>query len=138
MPSTIRDDDDRVFAILYAAIHGDAAAAARYQITARTLRGWRAQVRDESTSLHLLYQRYGQAMWPDGRVADGADLDAMTVALLQLFLDKAQGVNPANPEGLRAIGEAIGSLLDQKTAQVYIARLFGEPSPAERDDDEAN
>ena len=46
-------------------------------------------------------------------------------AIPTLFRDKAAGVDAANPEGLRAIGEMVGRFLDHKLGLEYVGRLFG-------------
>lgn len=133
------DLDTRVQAVISAAVHGDAAACARYGVTSRTLRNYRAAVRERGTETAETFRAYAEAL---GGTAGGpsearaetfaAFLEARVRALVELFLAKAAEVNPNNPEALRALTEHMGALLEHLVAVEYIARLFGTaPDPYE-------
>ena len=53
-----------------------------------------------------------------------------------MILEKAREVNPQNPDGLRAIGEHVGVLLEHLVVLAYIERLFA-PQEAAPPPDEA-
>lgn len=124
------DIDGKAQALLYAAVHGDEAASERFGVSSRSLRKYRAEGREEGTELSETFRRYAAALQPERRADDfAATLDTEAGALLGIFRTKAEGVNAANPEGLRAIGEMVGRLLDQRTALAYIENLFGGTAP---------
>ena len=135
------DTDGKVQALLYAAVHGDDAAAERYSVSTRTLRNYRAEAKEEGSELSATFRRYAAELQPETKPSAFAEtLDSEASALLSIFRAKAEGVNAANPEGLRAIGEMVGRLLDQRTALAYIHGLLGgappEPDAAGGGDDE--
>ncbi|WP_420455750.1 hypothetical protein [Rubrivirga sp.] len=119
------DNDDRAQAVLYAALHGDPAACARFGITSRSLRNWRAETRRNGSELSETFRRYAGAVCPDVRAGDfGAWMQGRVKELSDVMLEKARQIDPKNPEALRAVGEHIGTLLETLTALTYIGRLF--------------
>ena len=119
------DLDEQAQCIVYAAVHGDELALARYDVSRRSLQRYRELAREEGSDLSRLVALYSAALSPEERPETfAAELDSHTRKLLAVFLDKSQGVNAANPEGMRAVGEMIGRLLDQRTAVDYIDKMF--------------
>src|SRR5690606_26544658 len=66
------DADTQAQIILYAEVHGDEAACARFKITDRTLRNYRAEAREEGSELSETFRRYAAALDPDRRATDFA------------------------------------------------------------------
>ena len=124
------DTDGQAQAILFAAVHGDEAAIERFEVSERSLQRYRRIARDPESDLAQTVAAYASALQPERRADDfAATLDTEAGELLGIFREKAEGVNAANPEGLRAIGEMVGRLLDQRTALAYIENLFGGTAP---------
>ena len=127
------DDDTRVQALIYAAVYDDEAAARHYGFTTRSLRNWRAEVRDGDTDFSETFRRYADALSPDARVDGfGEWMQEQVRALCDVFIEKARQINPNNPEGLRAIGEMTQTLLEHLATLTYLRYLFGSP-PEDRD-----
>lgn len=136
--------DGRVQAVLFAAVHGDAAAVERYGITARTLRNYRAAVREGDTATARTFRAYAEALGAPGAGVAGCDpgdadgphparvetfagfMEGRVRELVELFIEKAEHLNPDNPEALRALGEMCGRMLDHLVAVEYVGRLFGD------------
>lgn len=124
------DDHGRVEAVIYAELHGDEAAAKRYNVTVRTLRNWRERVRDPDDEITEVFRAFKAAIDPDFRPHNFAQwLRGQTQDAARLFLEKAQQLDPRNPEALRALNEHMQALLDHAAAIEYITRLFDTPEP---------
>lgn len=133
-------DTERAEAVLHAVVHGDENAAARYGISVRTLRRYREEVRDPESELSAIVRRFGAAL----REAQGLDEDAAEERaeafgawlhgrireLSDILLDKARGVNPAQPQAYEAVSGHVRDLLGHAAALDFLARTFGDPPPA--------
>lgn len=118
--------DAKVQAILHAEVHGDAAACAAFGVTDRALRKWREEAATAGTDCSELFRQYASALNPERRAVDfAAWLQSRVQAASDLLLKKAEGINAANPEGLRAINEHMAALLEHAAALEYIGSLFG-------------
>ena len=132
------NDSDRAEAILHAAVHGDAAACARYGCTSRSLRNWRTEVRDTESALSAVFRKYASALQPDEAAVETRSEGFVDYVRGQIrkasdiLVKKAEDVNAANPEGLRAINEHVATLLEHVAALEYIGRLFA-PAPDDED-----
>jgi hypothetical protein len=115
----------KVEAVLYATVHTDAAACERFGISTRTLRTYREQVRDEESEVSEVFNAYAAAISPEAAAADflGWMQDQVKV-LSALILEKGREINPKNPEGLRALTEHMGALLNHAAALHYMKALF--------------
>ena len=130
------DLDTRVQAVIFAAVHGDASACVRYGVTKRTLRNYRAAVRERDSETARTFRAYAEALGaPDGAPSEArvetfaAFMEARVRELVELFAGKAAELNPDNPEALRALGDMVGRLLEHLVAVEYIGRLFGVEAP---------
>ena len=131
---TYPDADERVQAVLFAALHGDEAASARFQITTRTLRKYRAELRDPESDLSKVFRRYASVVRPEVRAVDFLGwMQARVMDLSDVILLKAREVNPNNPESIRAINEHVETLLGHTAALVYIGYLFGQGAGGDED-----
>lgn len=121
-------DDMRVQAIIYASVYTDAAAARQFSVTTRSLRKWRAELRRGDTTLSETFRRYSAALRPEIHADDFMGwMQRQVREVSAVFIEKAREVNPNNPEGLRAISEHAGWLLEASVALAYISRLFSDP-----------
>jgi transposase-like protein len=121
------DNDDRAQILLYATIHGDAAACARFGVTDRSLRNWRTSVR-EGGDLSETFRLYALALAPEARAGEfAAWVEGDIRRASALFFEKVSpaDVSGKNPEVLRAITEHLAALLDHKTALDFLALRFG-------------
>ena len=130
------DTDTRVQALIHAAVYGDAAAAKAFGYTARSLRNWRAEVRAGDTEFSRTFRTYVDAISPESRAQGFADwMEGRVRALTDVFIEKAQDINPNNPEALRALTEMTRTLLEHLAALTFLRLRFAQP---ERDDDLAD
>lgn len=129
------DAHEQVQALLYAEIHGDDAAARRFDVSARTLRNYRALARDESTEVAKIFRAYRDALAPDE--VQAVDFAAWLLQQVRdagsLLVEKARHADARNPEALRVLNEHVATLLDHQTATTYIDRLFAPTDDPEGD-----
>lgn len=131
------DDDTRVQALIFAAVHGDPAAAQRFGFTTRALRKWRAEVREGDTELSETFRLYGRALTPEVRASDFTGwMQRQVMRLLDVFIEKAEHVNPNQPQGLLAIVEMTSTLLDHLSALTFLAYRFGDGPDGHRSEDD--
>lgn len=129
------DAHEQVQALLYAEVHGDAAAVKRFNISARTLRNYRVLARDESTEVAKIFRAYRDALAPDAvQAVEFADWLLQQVREAGgLLVAKARDADARNPEALRVLNEHVATLLDHQTATTYIDRLFAPTDDPEGD-----
>ena len=132
-------DTERAEAVLHAVVHGDENAASRYGISVRTLRRYREEVRNPSSELSAIVRRFGAALREaqglDEEAAEeraeafGAWLHGRIRELSDILLEKARGVNPAQPQAYEAVSGHVRDLLGHAAALDFLARTFGDPPP---------
>ena len=125
---------ERAEAVLHAAVHGDEAACARYDVTDRTLRNYRDQVRDPETKLSASFRRLVAAakeaqgddleaaderggsfrQWLEGRLRETSDV----------LLEKAREINPKQPQAIEAVSGHFRDLAGHAAALEFLERSF--------------
>ena len=132
---------DRVEAVLHAVVYGDDAACSKYGITARSLRRYRDQIRDPESELSATVRRFSAAIKEaqgETAAAEGDQAEDFMVYIQRqvrrasdIIVEKAEQINAANPESIRAVNDHVATLLGHAAALEYIGRLF---TPAPDDD----
>ncbi len=128
-------DSERAEAVLHSVVHGDDSAAERYGITVRTLRRYREEVRDPDSKLSAVVRRFSAAI-KEAQGEDDAAADERAESFASycerqvrrasdIIVRKAEEINAANPESLRAVNDHVATLLGHLSALQYIASLFG-------------
>lgn len=122
-------------AVLHAAVFGDDGACARYGITTRTLRRYREEVRDPESELSAFVRQYQAAAQEangqpeaaaETRVESWADyVRGQVRKASDIIVRKAEEINAANPESIRAVNDHVSTLLGHATALQYLDGLFG-------------
>ena len=136
-------DADRAEAVLHAAVFGDESACEKYGCAPRTLRYWREEARDPDSQIAAVCRRFQAAVKEaQGQEAEATEVQAESFASYirgqvrkasDIIVRKAEEINAANPESIRAVNDHVATLLGHAAALQYIESLFGSADDGEGD-----
>ena len=120
------DTDEQAQLIIFAEVYGDEQATKRYGVSLRSLQRYRGLARTEGSELAQTVAKYHAALAPTAaQAASFSDyLREQARAASQLFIEKANEINPQNPDALRVLNEHFQVLLQYDISVEYIGQLF--------------
>lgn len=125
---------ERAEVLLHASVFGDEAATQKYGYSARSLRNWRAEVRDPESDLAASFRQFQEAVAELQGDESGAAqratsildfIDGQVRELSAVILEKARQINAANPAGIESVNGHVATLLGHAAALQYIAAATG-------------